>query len=102
VSSRRACFHPLDLLDPEASLPGGYELIWMSQLLGLLLRSADRRRAAQGPRRAGGVGAALDPRAVLDRQRFEAAAFSLQQTSLYFSCVANGTAGCTNRPSSST
>ena len=25
-----------------------------------------------------------------DRQRFEAAAFSLQQTSLYFSCVANG------------
>jgi hypothetical protein len=26
----------------------------------------------------------------LDRQRFEAAAFSLQQTSLYFACVANG------------
>ena len=25
--------HPLDLLDPGASLPGGYELIWMSQLL---------------------------------------------------------------------
>ena len=25
-----------------------------------------------------------------DRQRFEAAALSLQQTSLYFSCVANG------------
>ena len=25
-----------------------------------------------------------------DRQRFEAAAFSLQQTSLYFACVANG------------
>ena len=25
-----------------------------------------------------------------DRQRFEAAAFSLQQTSLYFTCVANG------------
>ena len=25
-----------------------------------------------------------------NRQRFEAAAFSLQQTSLYFSCVANG------------
>jgi hypothetical protein len=25
-----------------------------------------------------------------DRQRFEPAAFSLQQTSLYFSCVANG------------
>ncbi len=86
----RARFHPLDLLDPAAPLPGGYELIWMSQLLDCFSETqiVDVLRK---------VRAALPPGGRLwilelfwDRQRFEAAAFSLQQTSLYFSCVANG------------
>ena len=36
-----------------------------------------------------------------DRQRFEAAAFSLQQTSLYFTCVANGNSQMYDSQSSS-
>jgi len=85
-----AGWHPLDLLDPEAPLPGGYELIWMSQLLDCFSEAQIVAVLAK-------VRAALPPGGRLwilelfwDRQRFEAAAFSLQQTSLYFSCVANG------------
>jgi cyclopropane fatty-acyl-phospholipid synthase-like methyltransferase len=87
--AERARSHPVNLLEDEP-LPAGYDLIWMSQFLdcfsdeqvvGILRKAA----------------AALPPDGRIwilelfwDRQRFEAAAFSLQQTSLYFSCVANG------------
>lgn len=82
--------HAVDLLDPAAPLPGGYDLIWMSQFLDCFSEDqvVDVLRKAR---------AALPPHGRVwilelfwDRQRFEAAAFSLQQTSLYFSCVANG------------
>lgn len=86
----RAHFHPVDLLDPESYLPTGYDLIWMSQFL-------DCFSEAQIVSILGKVRNALPPGGRLwilelfwDRQRFEAAAFSLQQTSLDFSCVANG------------
>lgn len=86
----RAKLYPVDLLDPSAALPAGYDLIWLSQFLDCF--SEDRIVAILGK-----VRAALPPRGRLwilelfwDRQRFEAAAFSLQQTSLYFTCVANG------------
>lgn len=86
----RARLHPLDLLDPDGALPSGYPLVWMSQFLDCF--SPEQIVAILGK-----VRAALPPNGRLwilelfwDRQRFEAAAFSLQQTSLYFSCVANG------------
>ncbi len=86
----RASFHPVDLLDPAGQLPTGYDLIWMSQFLDCF---SDEQIVAI----LGKVRQALPPGGRLwilelfwDRQRFEAAAFSLQQTSLYFSCVANG------------
>lgn len=86
----RARWHPLDLLDPSAPLPAGYELIWMSQLLDCFspeqIVAVLRKARAALPR--GGRLWILE--LFWDRQRFEAAAFSLQQTSLYFSCVANG------------
>jgi hypothetical protein len=87
---RRARWHPTDLLDPQSSLPGGYPLIWMSQLLDCFSEEQIVAILAK-------VRAALPTGGRLwilelfwDRQRFEAAAFSLQQTSLYFTCVANG------------
>ncbi len=86
----RVRFHPANLLDDAAALPPGYELIWMSQLL-------DCFSEAQIVAVLRKVRTALPPGGRLwilelfwDRQRFEAAAFSLQQTSLYFTCVANG------------
>lgn len=88
--AQRAWLHPTDMLAPGAALPTGYELIWMSQFL-------DCFSEAQIVAVLGMVRAALPPGGRLwilelfwDRQRFEAAAFSLQQTSLYFACVANG------------
>jgi SAM-dependent methyltransferase len=88
--AQRTQAHPVDLLDPAAALPAGYDLIWMSQFLDCfsedevvaILRKA---RAALPPH-----GRVWILELFWDRQRFEAAAFSLQQTSLYFSCVANG------------
>ena len=86
----RARWHPIDLLGADAALPGGYELVWMSQLLDCFSEAQIVAVLAK-------VRAALPAGGRLwilelfwDRQRFEAAAFSLQQTSLYFSCVANG------------
>jgi SAM-dependent methyltransferase len=82
--------HPTNLLDPQARLPAGYQVIWMSQLLDCF--SEDQIVAILGK-----VREALPPGGKLwilelfwDRQRFEAAALSLQQTSLYFTCIANG------------
>ena len=82
--------HPIDILRAETALPGGHDVIWMSQFLDCF--SEDEivmilRKAA----------AVMDAHTRLfimetywDRQRFENAAFCLQQTSLYFTCMANG------------
>ena len=82
--------HPTDLLDPQVGLPPGYPLVWMSQLLDCfgedqIVAILTKVRVALPP---GGRLWILE--LFWDRQRFEAAAFSLQQTSLYFTCVANG------------
>ncbi len=88
--SQRASFHACDMLDAQTSLPPGFDLVWMSQFLDCF---ADEQIVAILQK----VRASLAPGARVwilelfwDRQRFEAAAFSLQQTSLYFSFVANG------------
>jgi hypothetical protein len=86
----RVRFHPIDLLDPVSALPTGYPVIWMSQFLDCfsdkqivaVLRKARQALPAEGR--------LWILELFWDRQRFEAAAFSLQQTSLYFTCVANG------------
>lgn len=82
--------YPIDILEPESALPEGHDVIWMSQFLDCF--SEDEivmilEKAA----------AVMDERSRLyvmetywDRQRFENAAFCLQQTSLYFTCMANG------------
>lgn len=90
VHLHRVRFHPVDMLDPAAELPGGYDFIWLSQFLDCFSES-------QIVEILGKVRAAMAPEARLwilelfwDRQRFAAAALSLQLTSLYFACVANG------------
>ena len=80
----------VDLLDESTHLPEGHDVIWMSQFLdcfsGKQIRSI-LRRTAQAMRKD-------DTLFILelfwDRQPNETAAFCLQQTSLYFTCIANG------------
>lgn len=86
----RLRFHPVNLLDPAGQLPDGHDAIWMSQFLDCfsppqIVSILERARAVMGPE---------DDLYILeaywDRQQYEAAAFCLQQTSLYFTCIANG------------
>lgn len=80
----------IDVLDESTAFPGGYDAIWMSQFLDCF--SPDEivsilRRVAQSLT-AGGTLYILE--LFWDRQPNETAAFCLQQTSLYFACIANG------------
>jgi hypothetical protein len=80
----------LNVLDPAGSFPAGADAVWMSQFLdcfslpeveGIMGRLAQ----AIGPETDVFV---LEP--FWDMQRFEAASYSLNATSLYFTCMANG------------
>ena len=87
---QRVDFLAIDVLDESKSFPGGYDAVWMSQFLDCfsqkeivsILRRVSRSLAA------GGTLYILE--LFWDRQPNETAAFCLQQTSLYFACIANG------------
>ena len=81
---------PCDMLDPTQELAGGADLIWMSQfldcfspkeistILNNVVKSLDTGQRV------------LILETLWDRQQFHAAEFSLNATSLYFACFANG------------
>lgn len=88
--SNRIRFYECNILDESQSFPTGFDAIWMSQFLDCFsedqIKSILRRcRAALSPQ---GKVFILEP--FWNRQRFEASAFALQQTSLYFTAIANG------------
>jgi len=79
-----------NILDKETVIPAGADIIWMSQFLDCfsledVTRIMEKVRPAAGPATNVYI---LEP--FWDKQRFEAAAYSLQATSLYFTCMANG------------
>jgi len=88
--SARIGGYPVDILSPESTLPGGHDVIWMSQFLDCfsedeivsILRKAVDAMSADAR--------LLVLETYWDRQLFENAAFCLQQISLYFTCIANG------------
>ncbi|HEY4935350.1 MAG TPA: class I SAM-dependent methyltransferase [Puia sp.] len=88
--SDRISFYPANLLDEKTVFPKGFDAIWMSQFLdcfseaeivSILKRCYDSVSDDQY---------VLILEAFWDTQRFEAAAFCLQQTSVYFTALANG------------
>lgn len=86
----RIRFFETNLLDETLPFPKGFDAIWMSQFLDCFsdeeIKSILRRcREALAP---GGAVYILEP--FWNRQRFQASAFALQQTSLYFTAMANG------------
>jgi hypothetical protein len=84
----RIAFLPIDVLDESRPFPTGFDAIWMSQFLDCFSEReivSILRRAAE----------ARDSTLYIlelfwDRQPNATAAFCLQQTSLYFACIANG------------
>ena len=82
--------HAANLLDPTAPLPQGADVIWMSQFLDCF-GEADILHILQ---RAAAVMTGDTRLYILelfwDRQQYDAAAMSLNCTSIYFTCMANG------------
>jgi ubiquinone/menaquinone biosynthesis C-methylase UbiE len=86
----RIHFFETNLLDETLPFPHGFDAIWMSQFLDCFsddqIKSIMRRcHKALSP---GGCVYILEP--FWNRQRFQASAFALQQTSIYFTAMANG------------
>jgi ubiquinone/menaquinone biosynthesis C-methylase UbiE len=87
---KRISFYTKNILDVSKPFPSGFDAIWMSQFLDCfadeeIVSILQRCKKALNP---GGRIFILET--FWDRQRFEASAFSLQQTSLYFTVMANG------------
>lgn len=83
--------YDIDLLDPAQSLPEGADTLWMSQFLDCfsedqVVAILERATHVMGPNSSLFVLETL-----WDRQEHEAAAYSLNATSLYFTAIANGT-----------
>lgn len=88
---KRIDFHEADVLNENIPFPKGFDAIWMSQfldcfsdeqILSILKRCVNSINE-------GGYIYILE--LFWDKQRFEASAFCLQMTSLYFTTMANGT-----------
>ena len=79
-----------NILDEETAIPPGADIIWMSQFLDCfsieeIIRLMEKVRLAAGTATDVYI---LEP--FWDKQRFQAASFSLQAFSLYFTCMATG------------
>jgi hypothetical protein len=89
MSERVAC-QPIDLLNDAAAWPKGADAIFMSQFLDCF----SAPQIVSLLKRACAAMSASTSLYILetfwDRQQHEAAAFSLHNTSLYFTCLANG------------
>jgi ubiquinone/menaquinone biosynthesis C-methylase UbiE len=88
--SGRIKTHACNVLDKETSIPAGADIIWMSQFLDCFSLE-EVTMIMEKVRRASSHATnvyILEP--FWDKQRFSAASYSLQATSLYFTCMANG------------
>lgn len=86
----RVEFCGVDMLDEAQALPAGHDAIWMSQFLDCFSEAqivSILRRAATA---LGDHGTLHILELFWDRQPNKTAAFCLQQTSLYFTAIANG------------
>ena len=87
---QRISFHPINILDESKKFPTGFDAIWMSQFLDCFSEEqivSILKRCKEALNLNGQI---FILETFWDRQRFEASAFSLQQTSLYFTTMANG------------
>jgi ubiquinone/menaquinone biosynthesis C-methylase UbiE len=88
--TERISFLPVNILDEAVKLPEGFDVIWMSQFLDCFSEQqivSILKRCYEALDENGKI-CILEP--FWDRQKFETAAFCLQQTSVYFTAVANG------------
>jgi ubiquinone/menaquinone biosynthesis C-methylase UbiE len=87
---KRIHFFPVNILDESISFPKGFDAIWMSQFLDCFSEKEIISILKRCHEAISDDGIVLILEAFWDTQRFEAAAFCLQQTSIYFTALANG------------
>jgi ubiquinone/menaquinone biosynthesis C-methylase UbiE len=86
----RVSFVAANVLDESVKIPKGFDAIWMSQFLDCFAEAeivSILKRCHEALDDDGQV-IILEP--FWDRQRYEIASFCLQQTSIYFTALANG------------
>ncbi|MDI1356477.1 MAG: methyltransferase [bacterium] len=86
----RISFHEADILKEDAEFPGNFDGIWMSQFLDCFSDEQIVSILTRCSKAVTHEGYVYVLETFWDRQRFEASAFCLQMTSLYFTTMANG------------
>jgi len=86
----RIHFHECNILDEGQPFPTGFDAIWMSQFLDCFSDAEIKSILTRCKKALEPGGCVYILETFWDRQRFEVAAFSLQQISLYFTAMANG------------
>jgi hypothetical protein len=82
--------YPINFLDDSSQFPENADVIWMSQFLDCFSPPQIISILSRAARVMSEATSLYILETYWDRQRFEAAAFSLHNTSLYFTCLANG------------
>lgn len=88
---KRVTFHEFSILERDAALPTGFDVIWMSQFLSCFSEREIVHNLSVAKRAMGPETRLLIMDNLWDRQKNEVAQTCLQVTSLYFTVVANGT-----------
>jgi len=84
----RTC--PMNILSPDTRIPEGADAIWMSQFLDCFSLEEVTMIASKVSSAISDDTSVYVLEPLIDRQRFRASSFCLQETSLYFTCIANG------------
>jgi len=83
-------FFAADMLKPENELPAGFDTIWMSQFLDCFSEEQIHSILIRAVKSMTDHSFLYILELFWDRQKYEASSYSLNATSLYFTCLANG------------
>ncbi|MBA7524730.1 L-tyrosine C(3)-methyltransferase [subsurface metagenome] len=90
MQSRIECI-PMNLLDHSVSYPQGFDVAWMSQFLDCFPPADIVQLLKKAKDSLNSTGAIYILETYWDKQKYPASMYSLHATSLYFTCLANGT-----------
>jgi len=86
----RVSFLPANILDESVKFPKGFDAIWLSQCLDCFSETEIVSILKKCHEALDDKGQVIILEPFWDKQKFEIAAFCLQQTSIYFTALANG------------
>lgn len=90
TGAERIRSHPADLLNPDTPFPAGFDAIWMSQFLDCFSEEEVTGILSRAARSMSKETELYIMEPFWDRQQYETAAYCLNQSSVYFTALANG------------